>query len=46
MKTIKEGTLKLGGGMPPWGDKLSDEDIEAVLAFIQSLWPEGVHENR
>jgi len=39
IRTIKDGTLKLGGGMPPWKDTLSDDDIEAVIAWIQSRWP-------
>lgn len=43
MQTIKDGTLKRGGGMPAWKDKLSDSDIEAVLAWIQSRWPEEVY---
>ncbi len=43
--TIKEGTLKLGGNMPAWKDKLSDTDIEAVIAWFQSRWPEEVYKN-
>ncbi|MEK7816177.1 MAG: cytochrome c [Pseudomonadota bacterium] len=43
--TIKEGTLKLGGGMPAWKDKLSDADIEAVIAWFQSRWPEEVYKS-
>jgi mono/diheme cytochrome c family protein len=26
--------------MPGFGDRLSDADIRAVLAFIRSTWPE------
>ncbi len=43
--TVKEGTLKLGGGMPAWKDKLSDDDIEAVIAWFQSRWPEEVYKS-
>lgn len=43
--SIKEGTLKLGGGMPAWKDKLSDDDIEAVIAWFQSRWPEEVYKS-
>lgn len=42
-RTIKEGTGKLGGNMPPWGDKLSDEEIEAIIAWFQSLWPDEIY---
>ncbi len=43
--TIREGTAKLGGNMPPWKDTLPDRDIEAVIAWFQSLWPEEVYKN-
>lgn len=42
-QTIKEGTLQAGGGMPGWGNTLSDRDIEAVIFWFQSLWPEEVY---
>lgn len=32
--------------MPAFGDVLSDDDIRAVLAYIQSTWPEEVREMR
>jgi mono/diheme cytochrome c family protein len=35
VKTIKEGTVKLGGAMPAVAGVLTDSDIEAVLAWIQ-----------
>lgn len=44
-QTIREGTAKLGGSMPAWQDKLSDSDIEAVIAWFQSTWPEDVYRN-
>lgn len=44
-RTIREGTAKLGGNMPAWKDKLSDGDIEAVIAWFQSRWPEDVYKN-
>lgn len=42
-QTIHGGTLKLGGSMPAWKDKLTDDDIEAVIAWMQSLWPEEIY---
>ncbi len=31
-------------GMPAFGDILSVEEIEAILAFIRSTWPEHIQE--
>ncbi len=45
VRTIKEGTLKLGGAMPAWKDKLSNRDVEAVIAWFQSRWPEEVYKS-
>jgi len=42
--TIRNGTLAMGGSMPPWKGKLSDEDIDAVIAWFQSQWPDEVYE--
>lgn len=41
--TVKEGTVKKGGGMPAWAGVLKDDDIESVLAYVQSLWPEEIY---
>ena len=43
-KTIQEGGIKLGGSMPPFKDKLSDEDMDAVIAYFQSKWPDDVYQ--
>lgn len=43
MDTIKKGTIRLGGNMPAWGDKLSDKDIEDIIAWIQSKWPDEIY---
>ena len=42
--TIREGTLRLGGNMPAWKDKLPDDDIEAVIAWMQSVWPAEIYQ--
>ena len=42
--TIREGTARLGGNMPAWKDKLSDEDIEAAIAWMQSVWPAEIYQ--
>ena len=43
-KTIQEGGAKLGGLMPPFKEKLSDEDMDAVIAYFQSKWPDDVYQ--
>ncbi len=32
-----------GGAMPAWKEKLTDEDIDAVIAWFQSKWPVEVY---
>ncbi len=41
--TIKNGTLSIGGSMPGWKDKLSDDDIFAIIIWISSLWPDEIY---
>lgn len=45
VQTIKDGTVKLGGGMPAWKGTLTDDDIEAVVAWIHSRWPEEIYKS-
>lgn len=42
--TIRNGTKQIGGNMPAWKDKLSDDDIDAVIAWFQSNWPDNVYQ--
>ncbi len=37
-RIIMHGSAQLGSGMPAWGDKLSDKDMEAIITWFQSLW--------
>lgn len=41
--TIKNGTAKLGGNMPAWKDKLSDDEINAIIAWFQSKWSDEIY---
>lgn len=41
--TIREGTRKLGGSMPAWGNTLSNEDIDAIIAWFQAKWPDAIY---
>ncbi len=40
---ILDGTESRGGGMPAWRGKLSDADVDAVIAWFQSLWPPEIY---
>lgn len=40
---IKSGSPAGQGKMPAWGGKLSDEDIDAVIDWFQSQWPDQVY---
>jgi len=42
-RSIKEGGIKLGGVMPAFDDKLSDQEVLALIAFFQSKWPDEVY---
>lgn len=42
-QVIKEGTISAGGNMPAWGGKLSEAEIEAVIAWFQSHWPDEIY---
>ncbi len=41
--TIRDGTGKLGGTMPAWGDKLSEQDMTDLINWIQSRWPDDIY---
>ena len=43
-KTIENGTLQQGGGMPGWKQSLSNQDIEDVIAWFQSRWPDEIYQ--
>ena len=43
-QTIFYGTEKIGGSMPGWKDKLSDAQVNDVLAWMQSKWPDELYQ--
>ena len=43
LTTIDRGGIPLGGTMPSFKETLSDEEKNAVLAYIQSLWPNDIY---
>ena len=43
-RTIREGGVAIGGKMPPFKNKLSENEIESVIAYFQSKWSPEVYE--
>lgn len=41
---IRFGSPPGQGNMPAWEGKLSDQQIEDVVAYFQSLWPDEVYQ--
>jgi len=41
---ILAGSPQGQGNMPAWKDNLSDEQIDAVIVWIQSTWPQTVYD--
>ncbi len=42
-KTVREGGAKLGGQMPGFADRLSAAEIDSVIAYFQSQWPDEIY---
>ncbi len=42
--TIKNGTISIGGNMPSWKDRLSDDEVFSVIIWLSSLWPEAIYQ--
>ena len=43
--TINNGGLALGGKMPGFKDSLSVSQVDALIAYIQSLWPDKIYQS-
>ncbi len=43
-RTIREGGAKLGGQMPAFEGVLNAAQIDAVIAFFQSKWPDDLYQ--
>ena len=41
---IFNGTAATGGDMPAWRGKLTESDVEAILSWLQTLWPDRAYE--
>lgn len=42
-QTIRVGGAPMGGVMPPFGDKLTAGEIDATIAWFQSLWAVDIY---
>lgn len=42
--TIRKGGARVGGVMPAFENKLSDAEIDEVIAFFQSKWPDDIYD--
>lgn len=42
-RVVTLGGARLGGTMPAFGGKLSSDEIDAVLAWVQSHWPDRIY---
>lgn len=43
-KTIQIGGIPLGGTMPAFGDQLNEADLDALISFFQSKWPQPIYQ--
>ena len=42
-RQINQGGTRYQGWMPAFGDSLRAEQVEAVIAYLQSLWPDSIY---
>ena len=43
LRTVNNGGIPLGGTMPAFNDKLSEDEKNDVLAYVMSLWPDKIY---
>jgi len=42
-RTVRKGGVSFGGVMPGFGNKLNNQEIDEVLAWVQSLWSAEIY---
>lgn len=42
-RTVQVGGVPLGGSMPAFGDKLNQQEIDSILAWVQSHWSDEIY---
>lgn len=45
-EAMRQRSVDMPSGMPGFGDTLSDDQIRAVLGYIESTWPEEIRNAR
>jgi len=40
---IFNGTASTGGDMPAWQGKLTEQDVDAIISWLQTKWPEEIY---
>ena len=40
---VRKGGVPVGGTMPGFGEKLDVEEIDAILAWVQSHWSDEIY---
>lgn len=43
-RTIKNGGVPLGGTMPAFGEQLKEQEIDSIIAYFQSQWPDEIYQ--
>jgi mono/diheme cytochrome c family protein len=43
MNTISNGTQSIGGNMPAWKDKLTQDESLSIIVWLTSLWPDEIY---
>lgn len=43
-QVIHDGTEHIGGSMPAWKDRLTEDEIFAVIMYLGSLWPDEIYQ--
>jgi len=44
VQTINNGGIAIGGKMPGFKDQLNNEQVDALIAYFQSLWSDEIYE--
>lgn len=42
--TIQQGSKQIGGSMPEFKTKLSEQDTQNIVAYFQSKWPDEIYQ--
>ena len=42
LQSINDGGTKIGGQMPAFRDEFNEDEKQALLDYIYSLWPQGI----